>query len=108
MKITNIQRWTLATTAVLPLTLHASPVCAQDVTGRVAMEGVASISVSSADGGDPFLMFDQISTVGVGRGWEAIVRPWARRMPGGDWSAEMYQLQMRYTSSTRFPFRFDA
>ncbi len=108
MTITTIQRWTLATAAMWPLALHASPVGAQDVTGRVAMEAVASISVSSADDGDPFLMFDQISTVGVGRGWEAIVRPWARRMPGGDWAAEIYQLQVRYTSSTRLPFRFDA
>jgi hypothetical protein len=53
-------------------------------------------------------MFDQISTVGVGRGWDVIVRPSVRRMPAGDWAAEMYQLQMRYTSSTRIPFRFDA
>ena len=90
------------------LMLHAAASHAQDVTGRVAMEAVASISVSSADDGDPFLMFDQISTIGVGRGWDVIVRPWARRMPGGDWAAEMYQLQVRYTSSSRIPFRFDA
>ena len=108
MTLGSIRRWTLATLAGVPIVLHAASAHAQDVTGRVAMEAVASISVSSADDGDPFLMFDQISTVGVGRGWEAIVRPWARRMPGGDWAAEMYQLQMRYTSSTRFPFRFDA
>lgn len=108
MTIASIRGWTLATLAGVPILLHAASAHAQDVTGRVAMEAVASISVSSADDGDPFLMFDQISTVGVGRGWEAIVRPWARRMPGGDWAAEMYQLQMRYTSSTRFPVRFDA
>jgi len=108
MTISTVRCRAFATVAVLPLLLHPSRAHAQDVTGRVAMEAVASISVSSADGGDPFLMFDQISTVEVGRGWEAIVRPWARRMPGGDWAAEMYQLQMRYTSSTRLPFRFDA
>jgi hypothetical protein len=81
---------------------------AQDPTGRVAVEAVASASVASADDGDPFLMFDQISTVGVGRGWDVVVRPWARRMPGGAWAAEMYQLQVRYTSSTRIPVRLDA
>jgi hypothetical protein len=81
---------------------------AQDPTGHVAVEAVASASVSSADDGDPFLIFDQTSTVGVGRGWDVVVRPWARRMPGGDWAGEMYQLQVRYTSSTRIPVRLDA
>lgn len=104
----RIARKALAATAALPIALHATAAHAQDVTGRVAMEAVASISVSSANDGDPFLMFDQISTIGVGHGWDVIVRPWARRMPGGDWAAEMYQLQVRYTSSSRIPFRFDA
>lgn len=80
---------------------------AQDVTGRVAMEAVVSASASSADKGDPFLIFDSINTIGVGRGWDVIVRPWAKRMPGGEWGAEMYGLQLRYTSSTRIPFRID-
>lgn len=108
MKRLDIRRALIVTSATLPIVLHTVRAQAQDVTGRIAMEAVASISVSSADDGKPFLMFDQISTVGVGRGWDVIVRPWARRMPAGDWSAEMYQLQMRYTSSTRIPFRFDA
>jgi hypothetical protein len=107
MKVRHVRPAALASTA-LALLLQPGTVRAQDVTGHVAMEAVASISFSSADGGDPFLMFDQTSTIGVGRGWDVIVRPWARRMPGGDWGAEMYQLQMRYTSSTRIPFRFDA
>jgi hypothetical protein len=107
MNPSHIRPAALASTA-LALLLQPATVRAQDVTGRVAMEAVASISFSSADAGDPFLMFDQTSTIGVGRGWDVIVRPWARRMPGGDWGAEMYQLQMRYTSTTRIPFRFDA
>jgi hypothetical protein len=81
---------------------------AQDVTGRVAMEAVVSASASSADKGDPFLIFDEVNTVGVGHGWDVVIRPWAKRMPGGEWGAEMYQLQLRYTSSTRIPFRIDA
>ena len=80
---------------------------AQDVTGRVAMEAVVSASASSANH-DPFLIFDAVNTVSVGHGWDAVIRPWAKRMPGGEWGAEMYQLQLRYTSSTRIPFRIDA
>jgi hypothetical protein len=96
--------------AVAALQLLAGPAIAhaQDPTGRVAVEALASASVSSADDGDPFLTFDQTSTVGVGNGWDVVIRPWARRMPGGDWAAEMYQLQVRYTSSTRIPVRVDA
>lgn len=80
---------------------------AQDVTGRVALEAVVSGSVTSGTMNDPFLMFDAIGTIHVGRGWDTVIRPWARRR-AGVWGAEMYQLQVRYTSSTRVPFRFDA
>ncbi len=81
---------------------------AQDVTGRVAMEAVVSASVTSEANNDPFLIFDAVSTIRVGSGWDIVVRPWARRLPGGDWGAEMYQLQLRYVSSTRVPIRLDA
>ena len=107
MNATNLRRVVIGA-VVLHLIAGARNVHAQDVTGRVAVEAVASASVSSADGGDPFLIFDETSTVGVGRGWDVIVRPWARRMPGGDWAAELYQLQIRYTSTTRVPIRVDA
>jgi hypothetical protein len=97
-----------AVSAVAIACVMSASARAQDVTGRVAMEAVVSASVSSADKGDPFLIFDAVNTVGVGRGWDIVVRPWAMRMPGGEWSAEMYQLQLRYTSSTRIPYRIDA
>lgn len=84
-----------------------SAAAAQDPTGRVSVEAVASASVTSANT-HPFLIFDAVSTVRLANGWDAIVRPWARRMPSGDWATEMYQLQLRYTSSTRVPFRVDA
>lgn len=83
------------------------PLAAQDVTGRVAVEAVASVSVTSADA-HPFIILDAVSTVRLADGWDAVVRPWARRMPEGDWAAEMYQLQLRYTSSTQVPFRVEA
>jgi len=85
----------------------AAPLVAQDATGRVSVEAVASVSLTSADA-HPFVILDAVSTVRLADGWEAVVRPWARRMPAGDWAAEMYQMQIRYTSSTRVPFRVDA
>ena len=108
MKIAIVRRTLMTATAALHVLVAAVSVHAQDPTGHVAVEALASASVSSADDGDPFLIFDQTSTVGLGRGWDVVIRPWARRMPGGDWAAEMYQLQVRYTSSTRIPVRVDA
>ena len=107
MKATRVRQVVISVLG-LQLSVAAKSLLAQDVTGRVAVEAVASASVSSADDGHPFLIFDQTSTIGVGRGWDVIVRPWARRMPSGDWGAEMYQLQIRYTSTTRVPVRVDA
>ncbi len=93
----------------LTLGAAAAPeAAAQDVTGRVAMEAVVSASVTSEANNDPFLIFDAVSTIRAGRGWDVVIRPWARRLPGGDWGAEMYQLQLRYVSSTRVPVRLDA
>ena len=45
---------------------------------------------------------------GITDSLDVIVRPWFRRLPGGDWSKEMYQLQVRYQPSTRIPLRVDA
>ena len=108
MRAEILRRTAIAGATAVRFLACVSQVHAQDPTGRVAIEALASASVSSADDGDPFLIFDQTSTVGVGRNWDVVVRPWARRMPGGDWAAEMYQLQVRYTSSTHIPVRLDA
>jgi hypothetical protein len=107
VRISTTSRTVVAAAGVILLVIAAATAHAQDVTGRVAMEAVVSASATSADKGDPFLIFDAVNTIGVGRGWDVVIRPWAKRMPGGDWGAEMYQLQLRYTSSTRIPFRID-
>jgi hypothetical protein len=108
VRIHSAVRMAVTGAAAVALLMRAASAPAQDITGRVAMEAVASASVTSDTKDDPFLIFDAVSTIRVGRGWDAVIRPWARRMPGGDWGAEMYQLQLRYTSSTRIPYRVDA
>ena len=77
------------------------------VVGPPAVEAVAAITTSSETPGDPFLFFDLAATLPVGSHFAAIVRPYAHRLAGGDWAAEMYQLQLRYQSSTRIPVRID-
>lgn len=109
--MTNLRRRRIGITlgaaaAAIALAVPAGAV-AQEATGRVAFEAVVSGSVTSASMDDPFLVFDAVGTFHVGRGWDAVIRPWAKRREGV-WGAEMYQLQVRYTSSTRLPFRIDA
>jgi hypothetical protein len=81
---------------------------AQGLAGRVALEGIASISTQAQTLDDPMVILDLVSTVRLADGWDIVVRPWSMRRPGGDWMFEMYQLQVRYVSSTRIPFRVDA
>jgi len=88
--------------------LSSAPTHAQSLAGRVALEAIASASTNDGAVDDPFLIFDLVGTVRISDGWDVVVRPWGRRRPGGDWAFEMYQLQLRYVSSTRVPFRIDA
>jgi hypothetical protein len=78
------------------------------LVGPPAIEAVASVATGSDAPDDPFLFFDLAATVPIGSRFGAIVRPYAHRLAGGDWSAEMYQLQLRYQSTTKIPVRVDA
>jgi hypothetical protein len=94
----------------LVLSAAAAPLFAQErgLVGPPAIEAVASIANSSEAPLDPNLFFDLAATVPLGTHFGAVVRPYAHRLEGGDWAAEMYQLQLRYQSTTRIPIRVDA
>ena len=64
--------------------------------GRVAVEAVAAVTTSSRAVDDPFVFFDVASTMRVKDDLDVIIRPYARRLPGGDWDAQFYQAQIRY------------
>jgi hypothetical protein len=100
-------RHLLATVAMLAL-LADRPAHAQELAGRVALEGIASVSTQGRALDDPMVILDLVSTVRLADGWDVVLRPWSVRRPGGEWMFEMYQLQLRYVSSTRVPFRLDA
>ena len=93
--------------AMLPVL--ASPARAQSAIGqRVTVEFVGAITTASSAVGDPFVFLDATATMKVTDELDVVIRPYARRLPGGDWSKEMYQLQVRYQPSTRVPLRIDA
>lgn len=76
--------------------------------GPPAIEAVASVTTGSDAVDDPFVFLDLATTFPLGSRFGAIVRPYAHRLAGGEWEAEMYQLQLRFQSQTRIPIRVDA
>lgn len=95
--------------AGLLVVVSASSAFAQSAAhGRLVLEPVAGMSTSTYGPHDPYVVLDLAATVRLGSGFDVIVRPWYRRLPGGDSSTEMYQLQVRYQTSSRVPVRIDA
>ena len=105
--MTRTPVWRMVAVPALLAMAGQVPVHAQGLAGRVALEGIGSISSPANDVNDPRVVLDLVSTIRVADGWDVVLRPWSMRRPGGDWMFEMYQLQVRYVSSTRVPFRFD-
>jgi hypothetical protein len=78
------------------------------LSDRATVEVVGAVTTSSTTPDDPFVVFDATATVRLADTFDVIIRPYSRRLPGGDWSNEMYQLQIRYQPETRLPLRIDA
>lgn len=75
----------------------AAPAPAQTFTlAQPAIEAVASVVTSSDDLDDPFVFLDLATTFPITSRLDVVVRPYARRLPGGDWDALLYQAQVRY------------
>jgi len=92
---------------VLIVGAFTAPASAQGLQpGHMAIEAVAAISTSSANADDPFVFLDLANTIRVNQKLDVIVRPYARRLPGGDWDALLYQAQIRYQPAERV--RLDA
>jgi hypothetical protein len=84
-----------------------SAVAQESAAARISAETVVSASMFS--GNDrPGAMFDATARVEVGHGATVVIRPWAWRRPDATWTAQWYQLQLRYQTRTRVPIRLDA
>ena len=101
---------TFACAAACCLASWASPGVAlaqESRTARVSADTVVSASMLS--GNDrPGVMFDLTGRMELGHGTTLVIRPWAWRRPDATWTAQWYQLQIRYQSRTRIPLRVDA
>ncbi len=103
-----IQTRAVASIAALGFVLCGSTAHAQSAIGqRISVEFVGAVNTSTLDFDEPFVFLDLTATGRITDNLDIVVRPYARRLPGGDWSKEMYQLQARYQPSTRVPVRID-
>ena len=57
--------------------------------GRIAIEAVAAVATSSRAADDPFVFLDLATTVRLTDELDVIVRPYARRLPGGGRPADL-------------------
>jgi hypothetical protein len=97
----------LPISALLVVT-SVTAVQAQDqVSDRVSAETVAGVSMFS-NWPQPSIILDGTATVRVSDHTVALVRPWVMQRSDGSWTAEWYQLQVRFEPSTRSPLRVDA
>ena len=62
----------------------------------MAIEAVGAVTTASRAWDDPFVFLDFSTTVRMSDTTDVIVRPYARRLPGGDWDLLFYQAQVRY------------
>jgi hypothetical protein len=110
MRVLGVRAPRGAALTAVALTATATPATAQSVwSQRASVEFVGAITQSTADPGfDPFIVIDGTATIRMTSTMDVVVRPYFRRLPGGDWSKEMYQLQVRYQPDTSLPFRIDA
>ena len=101
--------WRSRTAAAMVLALcgPTSALAQEAATARVSADTALSVSMFSANK-HAAGMFDATISLDAGKGWTGIVRPWAWRRPDGTSTFQWYQLQARYQSSTRVPFRLDA
>jgi hypothetical protein len=92
-----------ATIVALLCAARVAPAAAQGIqNGRVAIEAVASVSNSSRAADDPFVFLDLTTTTRVNESLDVIIRPYVRRLPGGDWDGLLYQAEIRYQPIERF------
>ena len=91
------------------MALAPMPATAQSAIGeRLSVEFAGAVNTTSEAFDDPFLFLDLTATARITDTLDVVVRPWVRRLPGGDWSKEMYQLNVRYQPALAVPLRVEA
>jgi len=113
----GVTRWlTPAVTSVRALVILAgaclvtAPAAAQQASqSRFAIDTVAAIDESVDDTGDSTtgVLLDAVVTVGLGGGFEAMVRPLAQRLATGEWNRQIWVAAVRWERQGEVAVRID-
>ena len=77
---------------------------------RITADSIVGIDYFAGDGGvtRPNVVLDGFASVRLGAGWQAYVRPIARKPRQLDWEVQICQAAVRYERTTGIGVRFDA
>jgi hypothetical protein len=91
--------------------LLATPALAQQARPSVfAVDTVAAVDQSFDENGDVVtgVVLDAVGSADLGRGFQAIVRPFAQRLPSTEWNRQIWVAQVRYERAGAVGLRVDA
>jgi len=95
----------------MAILLVAGSVSAQEARPTiVAIDTVASVDETVDQNGNDVTgaLFDAVVSVGMGRHLEAVVRPYAQRLPSGEWNRQIWVATLRYEHQGAIGVRIDA
>jgi hypothetical protein len=93
------------------LLLAAASTAAQEThPSAVAIDTVAETDEAIDQNGNhgTGLLFDAVISAGLGHGFEAIVRPYAQRLPSGEWNRQIWVATLRYERPGPIGIRIDS
>lgn len=96
---------------VLACLLSVEAAAAQDgAFSRVAVDSTAVVEMSVAEPGDgaTAVAVDAVATIGLGAGFDVIVRPWMQKLGNSDeWNRQIWLATLRYQRTGRVGLRVD-
>lgn len=91
--------------------LVATPAFAQQARPSLfAIDTVAAVDQSVDENGNVVtgVVLDAVASADMGRGFQAIVRPFAQRLPSREWNRQVWVAQVRYERAGAVGIRVDA
>lgn len=98
--------------AVALATVCAAPAAAQDSRpSLIAIDSNAAVDQTFSEDGTRApagLVFDAVVSASLGRGFEAITRPFVQRLQSGEWNRQIWLAEVRYERHGRVGLRVEA
>jgi len=108
-RVGRVPSWTIW--LVLALTACAAPAAAQQAQpSRFAIDTAAAIDEAVDERGNfgNGVIVDAVLSVDLGRGFEALARPFVQRLSNGEWNRQVWVAALRYQRAGRIGLRVDA